>query len=108
MTLSCLCARLSKHLERCQLRTFLGGIDLCQLFHHDADLSVCMRLFRNPQQRQLRAFMGGIDLCHGRYDSPRHSLFRTLDTVHSDDFYQFCCPPPDPKQGTVWVSKASG
>ena len=58
-----------------------------------------MRLFRNPQQRQLRAFMGGIDLCHGRYDSPRHSLFRTLDTVHSDDFYQFCCPPPDPKQG---------
>lgn len=34
------------------------------------------------------SFVGGIDLCDGRYDTPFHSLFRTLDTAHHDDFHQ--------------------
>ncbi|KAL0287789.1 UNVERIFIED_CONTAM: Phospholipase D alpha 1 [Sesamum angustifolium] len=29
-----------------------------------------------------------IDLCDGRYDTQFHSLFRTLDTAHHDDFHQ--------------------
>ena len=33
--------------------------------------------------RQLMAFIGGIDLCDGRYDTPEHSLFKTLDTTHT-------------------------
>ncbi|KAK9141712.1 hypothetical protein Syun_011112 [Stephania yunnanensis] len=40
------------------------------------------------QQRRIMSFVGGIDLCDGRYDTPFHSLFRTLDTAHHDDFHQ--------------------
>ncbi|GAV87053.1 C2 domain-containing protein/PLDc domain-containing protein/PLD_C domain-containing protein [Cephalotus follicularis] len=40
------------------------------------------------QMRRIVSFVGGIDLCDGRYDSPFHSLFRTLDTAHHDDFHQ--------------------
>lgn len=38
--------------------------------------------------RQLIGFMGGIDLCDDRYDTQHHSLFRTIRTVHKDDFKQ--------------------
>ena len=42
--------------------------------------------------RQLIAFVGGIDLCDGRYDTPEHSLFKTLDTTHEPpDFCEACC-----------------
>lgn len=40
------------------------------------------------QMRRIVSFVGGIDLCDGRYDTPFHSLFRTLDTAHHDDFHQ--------------------
>lgn len=40
------------------------------------------------QKRRIVSFVGGIDLCDGRYDTPFHSLFRTLDTAHHDDFHQ--------------------
>lgn len=56
--------------------------------------------------RQLVAFMGGIDLCDGRYDTPQHSLFHTLNTIHSDDYHQACCVPADPKNGG-WLTHAS-
>eukprot|EP00891_Asterochloris_glomerata_P005063 jgi/Astpho2/5063/fgenesh1_pm.00071_%23_10_t len=43
--------------------------------------------------RQLIAFVGGIDLCDGRYDTPEHSLFKTLDTTHEPpDFYAHLDP----------------
>lgn len=38
-------------------------------------------------KRKIVAFIGGLDLCMGRYDTPEHSLFRTLQTAHKDDFY---------------------
>ncbi|XP_077235081.1 phospholipase D gamma 1-like [Tasmannia lanceolata] len=38
-------------------------------------------------KRKIIAFLGGLDLCDGRYDTPRHSLFRTLQTVHKDDYH---------------------
>ncbi|CAN4125754.1 unnamed protein product [Withania somnifera] len=37
--------------------------------------------------RRIMAFVGGLDLCDGRYDTPEHPLFRTLQTVHSDDYH---------------------
>ncbi|PSR96034.1 Phospholipase D alpha 1 like [Actinidia chinensis var. chinensis] len=40
------------------------------------------------QKRRIVSFVGGLDLCDGRYDTPFHSLFRTLDTAHHDDFHQ--------------------
>ncbi|KAK7252644.1 hypothetical protein RIF29_36735 [Crotalaria pallida] len=38
-------------------------------------------------KRKIKAFIGGLDLCVGRYDTPTHSLFRTLQTTHKDDFH---------------------
>lgn len=40
------------------------------------------------EKRRIVSFVGGIDLCGGRYDTPEHPLFRTLNTVHHDDFHQ--------------------
>ncbi|GAB2290906.1 Phospholipase D beta 1 [Dionaea muscipula] len=37
--------------------------------------------------RKIIAFVGGLDLCDGRYDTPWHPLFRTLGTVHKDDYH---------------------
>lgn len=38
-------------------------------------------------RRRIISFVGGLDLCDGRYDTPEHSIFRTLQTVHSDDYH---------------------
>ncbi|KAI3710916.1 hypothetical protein L2E82_40712 [Cichorium intybus] len=38
-------------------------------------------------KRRIMAFVGGLDLCTGRYDTPEHSLFTTLHTLHKDDFH---------------------
>ncbi|KAJ1416074.1 Phospholipase D/Transphosphatidylase [Sesbania bispinosa] len=38
-------------------------------------------------KRKIIAFIGGLDLCGGRYDTPKHSLFRTLQTTHKDDYH---------------------
>ncbi|CAI9274332.1 unnamed protein product [Lactuca saligna] len=38
-------------------------------------------------KRRIMAFVGGLDLCVGRYDTPEHSLFTTLHTLHKDDYH---------------------
>ncbi|XVE73955.1 hypothetical protein DITRI_Ditri11bG0159800 [Diplodiscus trichospermus] len=38
-------------------------------------------------RRKIIAFLGGLDLCDGRYDTPHHPLFRTLQTQHKDDYH---------------------
>ncbi|WOL00121.1 hypothetical protein Cni_G08834 [Canna indica] len=38
-------------------------------------------------KRKIIAFIGGLDLCGGRYDTPQHPIFRTLQTVHKDDYH---------------------
>ncbi|KAK4786811.1 hypothetical protein SAY86_010644 [Trapa natans] len=38
-------------------------------------------------QKKLIAFIGGLDLCSGRYDTPSHPIFSTLETIHKDDYY---------------------
>uniref|UniRef100_A0A7N0T451 phospholipase D n=1 Tax=Kalanchoe fedtschenkoi TaxID=63787 RepID=A0A7N0T451_KALFE len=38
-------------------------------------------------RRKIMAFVGGLDLCDGRYDTQEHPLFRTLETVHKDDYH---------------------
>ncbi|XP_023772107.1 phospholipase D gamma 1 [Lactuca sativa] len=39
-------------------------------------------------RRRIMAFVGGLDLCNGRYDTPGHPLFSTLQTLHKDDYHQ--------------------
>ncbi|ESW06940.1 hypothetical protein PHAVU_010G088900 [Phaseolus vulgaris] len=38
-------------------------------------------------KRKIVAFVGGLDLCDGRYDDPHHPLFRSLQTLHKDDYH---------------------
>ncbi|XP_065850117.1 phospholipase D alpha 1-like [Euphorbia lathyris] len=66
----------------------IQDIEISTMFsHHQKSLVVDCEL-GGPQKRRIVSFIGGIDLCDGRYDDPSHSLFRTLDNVHQNDFYQ--------------------
>ncbi|ONM23220.1 phospholipase D10 [Zea mays] len=38
-------------------------------------------------KRKVTAFIGGLDLCDGRYDTPKHRLFKDLDTVFQNDYH---------------------
>lgn len=38
-------------------------------------------------RRKIIAFVGGLDLCDGRYDTPHHPLFRSLEKEHKDDYH---------------------
>uniref|UniRef100_A0A1J3GLI1 phospholipase D n=3 Tax=Noccaea caerulescens TaxID=107243 RepID=A0A1J3GLI1_NOCCA len=53
--------------------------------HHQKNVIVDADAGAN--RRKIVAFVGGLDLCDGRYDTPQHPLFRTLLTVHKDDFH---------------------
>ncbi|XP_047319608.1 phospholipase D alpha 1-like [Impatiens glandulifera] len=71
-------------------RSIVQGIQISTMFtHHQKSISVDYELLgQETPKRRIVSFMGGIDLCDGRYDTPVHSLFRTLDSVHSEDFHQ--------------------
>nr|VDD41263.1 unnamed protein product [Brassica oleracea] len=53
--------------------------------HHQKNVIVDADAGAN--RRKIVAFVGGLDLCDGRYDTPQHPLFRTLQTIHKDDFH---------------------
>ena len=40
----------------------------------------------------VEAFIGGLDIHSGRYDTPEFPLFKTLQTLHANDFIQKCFP----------------
>ncbi|GMP94551.1 hypothetical protein CsSME_00043983 [Camellia sinensis var. sinensis] len=57
--------------------------------HHQKTIVVDSEMPEDDsQKRRIVSFVGGIDLCDGRYDTPDHSLFKTLDNIHNRDFYQ--------------------
>lgn len=53
--------------------------------HHQKTLIVDADAGGN--RRKIIAFVGGLDLCDGRYDTPQHPLFRTLQTDHKGDYH---------------------
>ncbi|KAK4487448.1 hypothetical protein RD792_005913 [Penstemon davidsonii] len=53
--------------------------------HHQK--SVIVDADAGNYRRSIIAFVGGLDLCKGRYDTQKHSIFSTLQTVHQDDFH---------------------
>ncbi|KAE8694616.1 Phospholipase D gamma 3 [Hibiscus syriacus] len=60
--------------------------------HHQKTVIVDADAVNN--KRKITAFVGGLDLCKGRYDTPNHPLFRTLQTVHKDDYHNACLTEP--------------
>ncbi|XP_042465730.1 phospholipase D beta 1-like [Zingiber officinale] len=53
--------------------------------HHQKQVVVDADAGNN--RRKIVAFIGGLDLCGGRYDTPEHPIFRTLQTLHKDDYH---------------------
>ncbi|CAK8560923.1 unnamed protein product [Lathyrus sativus] len=53
--------------------------------HHQKTVIVDAEAENN--RRKIVAFIGGLDLCDGRYDTPHHPLFRSLQTLHMDDYH---------------------
>ncbi|KAJ4954183.1 hypothetical protein NE237_031015 [Protea cynaroides] len=71
--------------------SLVQGIETSTMFTHHQKIVVVdseMPSGSASEQRRIVSFVGGIDLCDGRYDTPIHSLFKTLNTVHHDDFHQ--------------------
>ncbi|CAK7353678.1 unnamed protein product [Dovyalis caffra] len=71
-------------------RSITQGFQVSTMFtHHQKSVVVDSEM---PgivsQERTIVSFIGGIDLCDGRYDTQDHPLFKTLNSVHHDDFHQ--------------------
>ncbi|GJW41440.1 phospholipase D alpha 1-like protein [Tanacetum coccineum] len=71
-------------------RSLVQNIQISMMFTHHQKIVVVDSPLPNGnyQKRRIVSFIGGLDLCNGRYDTPYHSIFRTLDSVHHDDFHQ--------------------
>jgi phospholipase D1/2 len=70
--------------------SIVQDLQISTMFTHHQKIVVVDSAMPNgdSQRRRIVSYIGGIDLCDGRYDTPFHSLFRTLDTAHHDDFHQ--------------------
>ncbi|PWA56675.1 phospholipase D alpha 1 precursor [Artemisia annua] len=70
--------------------SFIQDLQISTMFTHHQKIVVVDSEMPSggSQNRRVVSFVGGIDLCDGRYDSQFHSLFRTLDSAHHDDFHQ--------------------
>ncbi|KAJ4826401.1 Phospholipase D [Turnera subulata] len=70
--------------------SIIQDLQVSAMFTHHQKIVVVDHEMPNgdSQRRRIVSFVGGIDLCDGRYDTAFHSLFRTLDTAHHDDFHQ--------------------
>nr|ABU54776.1 phospholipase D alpha 1 precursor [Helianthus annuus] len=70
--------------------SFIQDLQISTMFTHHQKIVVVDAAMPtgDSTNRRVVSFVGGIDLCDGRYDTPFHSLFRTLDTAHHDDFHQ--------------------
>ncbi|KAL7189736.1 hypothetical protein ACSBR1_039390 [Camellia fascicularis] len=71
-------------------RSIVQDLEISTMFTHHQKIVVVDSEMPSGRsgKRRIVSFVGGIDLCDGRYDTPFHSLFRTLDTVHHTDFHQ--------------------
>ncbi|XP_078432393.1 phospholipase D alpha 1-like [Wolffia australiana] len=70
--------------------SFVQDLQISTMFTHHQKIIVVDGAMPagGSQRRRIVSFVGGLDLCDGRYDTPVHSLFRTLDGAHHDDFHQ--------------------
>lgn len=72
-------------------QSIVHELEISTMFTHHQKIVVVDSEMPNgvSDKRRIVSFIGGIDLCDGRYDTPFHSLFRSLDTTHDhNDFHQ--------------------
>ncbi|XWS17810.1 hypothetical protein CRYUN_Cryun33cG0100000 [Craigia yunnanensis] len=68
-------------------KSIIQDIEIASMFTHHQK-TVVVDSEERPGERAIVSFVGGIDLCDGRYDSQDHPLFKTLGTIHHEDFHQ--------------------
>jgi len=56
--------------------------------HHQKSIILDEAIPSLPNKRQVVAYVGGLDLARGRWDTPKHPLYRTLGKEHRDDYHQ--------------------
>jgi len=95
----------SHHGATNKLSKFLGWASPSALFTHHQKTIICdAPALDGSQRRRLLAFVGGLDLTDGRFDTPAHPLFNTMNTMHRPpgqdlDCIQHCIPNPDTSAG---------
>ena len=57
--------------------------------HHQKTVICDADYEEDESKKQIVAFIGGLDITDGRYDSPEFQLFKTIKTLHQEDFYRF-------------------
>ncbi|XP_022730216.1 phospholipase D alpha 1-like [Durio zibethinus] len=73
------------------MHSIVQDIEIATMFtHHQKIVVVDCESPNGESKRRIVSFIGGIDLTDGRYDTPSHPLFKTLGTIHHDDFRQPC------------------
>ncbi|XP_057728813.1 phospholipase D alpha 1-like [Arachis stenosperma] len=71
--------------------SLIQGTEVATMFTHHQKIIIVdsdMPNEKSDSRRRILSFIGGIDLCDGRYDTPFHSIFGSLGTVHHNDFRQ--------------------
>ncbi|XP_049373672.1 phospholipase D alpha 1-like isoform X2 [Solanum verrucosum] len=71
-------------------RSIIQNIEIGTMFTHHQKIVIVDGELPNGdrERRRIVSYIGGLDLCDGRFDTQFHSLFRTLNTTHHDDFHQ--------------------
>ncbi|XP_076067966.1 uncharacterized protein LOC143040640 [Oratosquilla oratoria] len=70
--------------------------------HHQKTIILDAPPLEDEELPRVAAFLGGLDVTDGRWDTPEHNLFRTLNNAHQGDFYNNCtqttsdCGPRQP------------
>jgi len=88
------------------LQTLLEGQSKKMAFTHHQKFIIMDCPKENGEGKELLAFIGGIDLTEGRWDNQKHPLFRTLRSLHRDDFYGKCfhtSKEDGPRQVSYWL-----
>ena len=75
-----------------QKNVIKSNIGATNYTHHQKSVILDTASDGSDSSRRVTAYVGGIDLTSGRYDSAEHSLFGTLSTTHSADYYQSLVP----------------
>ncbi|KAI4376307.1 hypothetical protein MLD38_014087 [Melastoma candidum] len=69
--------------------SIVQGFEISAMFtHHQKTVVLDAEFPEGNGMRRIVSYIGGIDLCDGRYDTQDHPLFKTLDSVHREDFHQ--------------------
>ncbi|KAJ0659044.1 putative phospholipase D [Helianthus annuus] len=69
-------------MEDAQETSELDYVNRVRLYFFMLKVRSCIYL-----RNKIVSFIGGLDLCNGRYDNPTHPIFKSLETLHADDFH---------------------